>query len=733
MTSYASIAPEPREDPAAGATRLSRRWLAVARVAWLGIAVLALGLFIAAIPLEFAQAQIVCPTVSCDETGQISAAQLRSLEAIGLSASFYAAYDIAINIVAVLVFTCVAGIIFWRKSDDWMGLFGSLALLAFGAVTFTGTTNALKNSAPGWWLPVTCVEFLGQIGIVLFLYLFPDGRFVPRWMRWLAVGWVLYQTPATFIPGMNGWINRDALLVGLLWTLFLGGAVAGQIYRYRRVSSPVQRQQTKWVVFGMAIGIGGFLSLVFLIPMLFPAIEQAMSLYPWLYFTPVYLFILIMPISIGTAILRYRLWDIDVIISRTLVYGALTASVIAIYVLVVGYLATLFQTSGNLAISLIATGLVAVLFQPLRLRLQRGVNRLLYGERDDPYAVISRLNQRLEATLAPDAVLPTIVETVREALKLPYVAIALRADQRPTTNDQRQAIAPDSPSILRSSSFDTGFEIAAATGTPMAHPLLLPLTYQNEVVGQLILAPRAAGEAFTPADQRLLDDLARQAGVAAHAVRLTGDLQRSRERLVTAREEERRRLRRDLHDGLGPQLATLTLKLDAARNLIERAPESAAGLLAELKTQTQTAVADIRRLVYELRPPALDELGLVGALREQVAQYRWDELCVVVDAPERLPALPAAVEVAAYRIALEALTNVVRHADARNCAISLGLSGGLSLDIRDDGRGLPDEHRAGVGLHSMRERAAELGGSCEIASAPGGGTCVTVWLPLPLS
>ncbi|MBK9710632.1 MAG: sensor histidine kinase [Kouleothrix sp.] len=686
MTSYASIAPEPREDPAAGATRLSRRWLAVARVAWLGIAVLALGLFIAAIPLEFAQAQIVCPTVSCDETGQISAAQLRSLEAIGLSASFYAAYDIAINIVAVLVFTCVAGIIFWRKSDDWMGLFGSLALLAFGAVTFTGTTNALKNSAPGWWLPVTCVEFLGQIGIVLFLYLFPDGRFAPRWMRWLAVGWVLYQTPATFIPGMNGWINRDALLVGLLWTLFLGGAVAGQIYRYRRVSSPVQRQQTKWVVFGMAIGIGGFLSLVFLIPMLFPAIEQAMSLYPWLYFTPVYLFILIMPISIGTAILRYRLWDIDVIISRTLVYGALTASVIAIYVLVVGYLATLFQTSGNLAISLIATGLVAVLFQPLRLRLQRGVNRLLYGERDDPYAVISRLNQRLEATLAPDAVLPTIVETVREALS-----------------------------------------------TPVAHPLLLPLTYQNEVVGQLILAPRAAGEAFTPADQRLLDDLARQAGVAAHAVRLTGDLRRSRERLVTAREEERRRLRRDLHDGLGPQLATLTLKLDAARNLLGRDPRAAAALVTELKTQTQAAIADIRRLVYELRPPALDELGLVGALREQVAQYRWDELCVVVDAPERLPALPAAVEVAAYRIALEALTNVVRHADARNCAISLGLSGGLSLDIRDDGRGLPDEHRAGVGLHSMRERAAELGGSCEIASAPGGGTCVTVWLPLPLS
>ncbi|MBK9710633.1 MAG: sensor histidine kinase [Kouleothrix sp.] len=166
--------------------------------------------------------------------------------------------------------------------------------------------------------------------------------------------------------------------------------------------------------------------------------------------------------------------------------------------------------------------------------------------------------------------------------------------------------------------------------------------------------------------------------------------------------------------------------------MIERAPESAAGLLAELKTQTQTAVADIRRLVYELRPPALDELGLVGALREQARQYALGELSVTVAAPDGLPALPAAVEVAAYRIALEALTNVVRHADARNCQVLLRLgAGGLELLVEDDGCGIAPERLAGVGLHSMRERAAELGGSCEIASAPGGGTRVRALLPLP--
>jgi signal transduction histidine kinase len=257
------------------------------------------------------------------------------------------------------------------------------------------------------------------------------------------------------------------------------------------------------------------------------------------------------------------------------------------------------------------------------------------------------------------------------------------------------------------------------------------LSYQGETVGQLILAPRAAGESFSLADRRLLDDLARQAGVAAHAVRLTSDLRRSRERLVSAREEERRRLRRDLHDGLGPQLASVTLKLDAARNLLEHDPAATGTLLADLKTQTQAAIADIRRLVYDLRPPALDDLGLVSALRQQIGQYQYNQLNIKIDAPDNLPPLPAAVEVAAYRIVQEAITNVVRHADARNCIVSLGVGNGLCLDIRDDGRGLPADRRAGVGLSSMRERATELGGHCEIGPAPGGGTCVMAWLPLP--
>jgi signal transduction histidine kinase len=337
--------------------------------------------------------------------------------------------------------------------------------------------------------------------------------------------------------------------------------------------------------------------------------------------------------------------------------------------------------------------------------LQRAVNRFLYGQRDEPYRVISRLGQRMEATLAPDAVLSVIVETVAQALKFPYAAITLQHEQA-------------SP-------------IAASYGSAGGPLFRLPLLYQSEQVGELLLAPRARGESLTPADHRLLTDLARQVGIAAHAVRLTADLQHSRKRLVTAREEERRRLRRDLHDGLGPALAGITLKLDAARNLLTSDPSAANALLIDLKKQTQAALTDIRRLVYELRPPTLDELGLVQALREQAEQYLQDGLRITLDAPEPFPPLPAAVEVATYRIMQEAVTNVVRHAQADTCTIRFALNQGLDIEICDDGCGIPVGQRAGVGLTSMRERAAELAGICEIEAMATRGTRLHVRLPLP--
>jgi signal transduction histidine kinase len=404
--------------------------------------------------------------------------------------------------------------------------------------------------------------------------------------------------------------------------------------------------------------------------------------------------------------LHSHLSDVRLLINRTLVYGTLTALVVGIYVAVVGYLGLWFEEeTGNLAISLFATGLIALLVQPLRTYLQRGVNRLMYGERDDPYAVLSRLGQRLEAALAPEAVLPSIVDTVAQALKLPYMAIALKQDEE--------------------------MVVTAVYGSPVNDTLILPLVYRGETIGQLLLAPRRPGESLTTADRRLLQSIAQHAGVAAHAVRLTADLQRSRERLVMAREEERRRLQRDLHDDLGAVLASLPLKLDAALNLFRHDPTQASALLLELKTQTQATIVDIRRLVYDLRPLALDQLGLVATIRQHAAAYHQvNGPRIALEAPDQLPPLPAAVEVAAYRIVQEALTNVATHASAQTCLVRLWLDHGLCLEIRDDGVGLPKDSHIGVGLVSMRERAAELGGSCVIEPVPSGGTRVMVRLPL---
>jgi two-component system, NarL family, sensor kinase len=651
----------------------------------------------------------------------------------------------ALNLVAMLAFALFGVLIIRRYPAHPVGwIFVALSLFGIGEEFATSYAIYGLIARPGalpyslvaaWVTEWTWTVFFGLLNVFLPL-LFPTGRLLSA--RWRPIGWFAgvacavltvgfmlkpgpfgnrtrlesFESPVTLFARDSRIASIGTVAFACVLASMLLAAVS-LIVRLRRARGD-ERQQLKWFCYPAALLVGWFVSqgvLRYGLGMASPQVEIALKLGWAVSFTA-------LPIATGIAILKYRLYEINVVINRTLVYGALSAAISGIYVLVVGALGALFQAQGNLLIALLGAGLVAVLFGPLRERLQRGVNRLMYGERDEPYAVLSRLSRRLETTLAPHAVLPTIVETVQDALKLPYVAIALASAGQHT--DQ---LAGD------------GFEVATAAGKPGDDLLRLPLMYQAETVGALLLSPRAPGETFSPADQRLLDDLARQAGVAVHAVRLTADLQRSRERLVTAREEERRRLRRDLHDGLGPTLATQTLKLEAARDLIDSYPTRAADLLSDLIAESQTAIAEIRRLVYALRPPALDELGLVGAIREQAAQYQHGggsaALQIVVDVPESMPPLPAAVEVAAYRIVLEALNNVAKHAQARSCVISLGVGNGLHLDIRDDGRGLPPNRRAGVGLNSMRERAAELGGRCALGPAPGGGTSVVAWLPLP--
>ena len=586
----------------------------------------------------------------------------------------------------------------------------------------------------------TWVDFANPTLSVFLMLLFPVGRLPSHRWRIVAgaalLGAALTALGVAFMPDSlitHGYVQNPfgiaAVIYGNLTTYALFGwsrilgvalllgsgllALCSVILRLRHAGGN-ERQQLKWFLFAVVpltvfshvvIGINTIVR-YYTTDFLFHTI----NLLTWESYQPVrYVLVvaaLLVPIFTYVAILRYNLYDIDVVINRTLVYGALTVCVVAIYVLLVVALGALFQARGNLPISLLATGLVAVAFQPLRGRLQRSVNRLMYGERDDPYAVVSRLGKRLEATLEPEAVLPTVVETIAQALKLPYAAILLKEGE--------------------------GYRTAASYGSPNGEPETIPLVYQREEVGRLVLSPRAPGEGFSDADRALLEDLARQAEVAVHAVRLTADLQRSREQLVATREEERRRLRRDLHDGLGAQLAGLNVQAGTIRRLIPSDPGAADELVLELREELRGAIADIRRLVYDLRPPALDDLGLVEALRQLAERYGSKDgpLRVVVEAPEDLFDLPAAVEVSVYRISQEALTNVARHARATTCAVRLAVNDDVMLEIVDDGVGIPSGRSAGVGLSSMHERAEELGGSCVVESTPEGGTRVIARLPL---
>jgi signal transduction histidine kinase len=635
-----------------------------------------------------------------------------ALAGLGFSADFIANYAITIEFVFALICVGIAVMILRRKSKDWLAL---LASLTFMLVLLGVSQNVLEiyGDQPVWRPAIDIWFALILFDLLLFFCVFPDGRFVPHWTRILLVIGAIWILAQWLDPRLYPWKMQSFQKGFGIIVAWLSVGILAQVYRYRYHSNPIQRQQTKWVVFGMIASILALLAHVYdtapaggLVPDGIPTVLFDLAGYP-----AIQLFKLFLPITIAIAILRYRLWDIDFIINRTLVYGALTASVIGIYVIVVGALGTTIQGRGNLLISILATGLVAVLVQPLRDRLQRGVNRMMYGERDDPVTVLSRLGQRLEATIAPEAVLPALTETIARTLKLPYAAI--------TWGDTHDG------------------EVATAHGQPAGELAHLPLTHQGENIGQLVVAPRAPGEEFSPADRHLLKNIAHQAGMAVHAVSLTADLQRSRQRLVTAREEERRRLRRDLHDGLGPNLASQGLKLAAVKQLLEKDPASAIPLLDQVMTQNQSTVEEVRRLVYGLRPPALDELGLVAAIRDYVAEMDGNAALHVeiTQPPDALPPLSAAVEVAAYRIVLEALTNVIRHAEANHCAIRFlftqnGSNDDLQIEIVDDGIGLPRDLHAGVGLRSMRERAEEVGGILTIERAMNNGTQIRARLPL---
>lgn len=577
--------------------------------------------------------------------------------------------------------------------EFWAGLAFPLANTLFGHLTLVFPRPLpLIQRRP--WLP-------------RLLYIAPITSFVA-----INAALVAPAGPDEAFGIIYGAANTLAYVVGIL-IILIGG-----IAQYRAHRDTLARQQWRLVTLPVVVGfavsvLGPWLGPLLGVSGLFAINHQLGNGGHGDVLT---LLSLLVPLGLAVAILRYRLWDFDVLVNRSVVYGLLSLLLLGVYAAIVVGLGALAQDLTSVTRALIATGVVAILFQPLRESMQRGINHLFYGWRDEPYRALAQLGQRLASTLAPSSVLPVIAETVGQTLRVPYVAIAVSTAGASTDH----TAAP-----------------AAVYGAQTANVLRLPLSYQQSTVGELWLAPRSPDETFTAADTQLLADLARQIGIAVHAVQLTYDLQKSRERLVLAREEERRRLRRDLHDGMGPTLAALALKADTVGDLVPIRPDQAQALARELYGDIRTTIGEIRRLVYALRPPTLDELGLLAAVQECAEQYRdvAGAPTIALTLPSCLPPLPAAVEVAALRITQEALTNTVRHADARTCVIEFACTAeSLTLTISDDGIGISHQAKAGVGLLSMRERTEELGGTCVIGAGPVGGVRIDVSLPLaPLS
>lgn len=399
--------------------------------------------------------------------------------------------------------------------------------------------------------------------------------------------------------------------------------------------------------------------------------------------------------AILIAVTRYRLYSIDNVISWTLVYAILVVSVVAVDLTLVALVGSLVS---NQFIAMVSVLVVFVAYAPLRERLLWTVGRMVNGSRGDPYGVISSLSRRLEGAEDPDDQLMHIARTVADTFASPYVSVSIAGSD--------------------------GSRLVAVHGEPTATAQAMPLTYRGKTIGRLELAP--GRRRMTQRDEQLLADLVRQAAAAVRATALSAELQSIREQLVLTREAERHRLRRDLHDGLGPALAAAKLRIETAKNVLERNPGAAGILLDAAAQEVSSAISDVRRVAHDLRPPAIDDLGLIRAT-EQLCD-RFGASCDVIEVPD---ALPPAIEVAAYRVVAEALTNAHRHSGGNRLAVRLErLPRSLVVEVSDNGIGIPGDATAGVGLRSMRERAEEIGGSLTVTKRDGGGTVVRAELPL---
>lgn len=699
-------------------------WLFLIRIVSVSVCSLVSFLFLSKVPSYFDYLKTSCLTTSC-EYAAITPLPKSVLEQAGLSDTAFAVLYTGIALFFFIAYFTAASLILVKRPTKPISYIAAMALISFATPTFI--QMQWRESE---WLPVF-LDGLSLFSFVLFLLLFPNGKFIRPWVVYATIGLMTMRLAAGYFPDQPWGERHWPLWLTFLWlSLQYGILIYSQYTRYRFTSGSIARQQTKWVVYGILISLTGVF-LLSVTPLFFQADFYEVRNPVWMFLLDlgVQLFLLPIPLTLSISILRKRLWDIDPLVSRTIVYLSLTAIIIALYSLTVWYLSLLFHTSQHQLFSLFAAGVVAVIFAPLKEKLQHLVNRLLYGQRHDPFTVLMQLGNRLKETLSPMESLDIVVQTVKDSLRIPYAGISLiRQDET---------------------------VMVSGTRIESADELSIPLSGSGGTLGWLYIGARSPGEAFNSADHKLIGVLARQAGIVVQSVKQAVDiqlllehLQESKEALIFAREEERRAMRRNLHDDIAPRLAAMRLTASVAIDWIRKDPDKAVELMASFKKDIGETVDEIREIVYNLRPHALDEFGLVGAIRQRVEQLKDFQtlkeitnakpLSIQFDAPERLPILPAAIEVGAYRIASEALVNVVKHASADSCRVRLTITENseLVIEVMDNGIGMTGhpaftaEHK-GIGLISLRERALELGGTCVIENPESGrGTTLVVRLPI---
>lgn len=617
------------------------------------------------------------------------------------------------TVVPLIAFQLVGTLVVRRMPRNVVGwvYVASPALVGIGLSARLGTvlvelTGPTDGVSTGWLASTGDALFalgVGTLG-VFGLLLFPDGRLPGRRWRWLVVfgcASVGITVVAQALQPHLGFGRSVVEQVGGYATIGVGVSVVAAaislVLRYRRALDQ-ERAQLAWLGLAAALLIvtlsaGFLLDLAGLGESVLGQVTRFMT----------FLSIGGIPVSIGFALLRKGLYGAAPMLGSSVVYTILTLLLASVFGVVVGLVAFLFPGEERLGGALLAAAVVAIIVQPLREKVQGRVNRLFYGYRDEPYRAMTKLGQRLSGA-TPESLLSEIAETIASSVRVPGVGVEMVTSQGTVRVDHGELNHEVA-------------EIAMVSG--------------GSTVGRLLVASREPGRPLGEVDVRLVEDLAAQAAIAVEASRLAFELQESRRGIVTAREDERLRIRRDLHDGLGSTLTGIGLGLHAAsRELTDGEP--AQRILEHLIDETSSAVQEVRRIVAGLSAPLLDELGLEGALRQYADRItqRSPALGVEVHFDSTDKDLPSAVEAAVFGIVSEALTNVARHSMAEHCTVRTWVDGNLQIEIVDDGVGLSAPASPGNGISSMEQRADELGGRVTIDSEPGGGTRVRAQLPL---